>query len=141
MQQNAFQQSQTGGKSRNISSDVLGRDARAETGDRFMGVHHTHSLTMKQPIQLTSKVNITKLTQTLTNKDQKESKEEAKKNYRHIRTEMLKPEDIKKTHEANAQIDLFFDEDLVQAKNEKHSEKRPHERKTSLPPSDDFAEV
>jgi hypothetical protein len=55
MQQNAFNQA----KSRN-ASDAFGRDARTE--ERFVGPQHGHSLTMKQPLALSSKVNITKLT-------------------------------------------------------------------------------
>jgi hypothetical protein len=98
-------------------SDGIG--GRPDTNER-MGPHHGHSLTMKQPIHLSKNVNITRLTQTLTNKDQKESKEDAsqKKNFRHIRSQMLKPEDLRKADEVNA-VALFFDEDLVQARNEK----------------------
>lgn len=108
MQQTAFQQNQPGNKSRNISIDALGRDSKTEATDRLTGIYHAHSLTVKQPIQLASKVNITRLTQTLANKDQKD---DSKKNGRHVRTQMLKPEDIRLA--ANARVELFFDEDLV----------------------------
>lgn len=94
---------------------------------------------------------VNKLAQTLTKKDQKEVvpdvavKQNAnKKNFRHIRSNMILPEDLRKpaAEETAAKVEFLPDDDLNKT-NEKSGPvaEAEIEKVGKAPPSDDFVEI